>query len=115
MAAITARKEAMREAWERDGGRCVMCGRYTEAPPHHLLIGEERKIKEYHGEDTDAIMTLCGPSELNCHYTVQNWSRAHLLAWLTGLRSSRKGQFPWERVYQILKRKYAHEAMEVTR
>lgn len=99
----------MEEAWERDGRRCVMCGRYTEAPPHHLLVGEDRKISENHGEDADAIMTLCGPRELNCHDTAQRWSRAELLAWLTGLRDTLADRFAWERVYQILKRKYLQE------
>lgn len=110
---------AMREAWERDCGVCMMCLCFTRAAPHHIFVGEDRKIKEYHAEDADAIITLCGPAELYCHDIVHKMSRVEVVKWLTELRERWSAPqnpwyrvdgtalpFPWERVYQILLTKY---------
>ena len=46
------------EVLERDGFSCRVCGRYTEAPPHHLV-----KRSQGGADIADNLITVC----VECH------------------------------------------------
>ena len=46
----------------RDDFKCRVCGRYTLAPPHHIVFRSQG------GPDTmENMVTICGPLEEDCH------------------------------------------------
>jgi len=74
---LTYRKTEMRLAWERDGRRCIKCGRYTEAPSHHGIKGADRR-RGVDWQHHDFVLTLC----VECHNEVEKWSREKFIEFL---------------------------------
>lgn len=98
---MSARIDAMRDAYELDGHKCAWCGRRTDGPPHHLFVGEDRRIKENRAEESDAIMTLCHRHHAEIHLM----PRYEVLALLRGIKA-RSGHFRWQRVLDYYQSKY---------
>ncbi len=96
----------MRTAWERDGGRCWICGEQTEAPSHHLLYGPD-KTAANDWNNPDAIMTLC----IKCHVFAHKVGRRIILAQLKARRfivALFDKPFPFNRVLEYYERKYSN-------
>lgn len=83
------RRREMRAAWERDGGRCLRCGRPTSAPGHHPIKGADRHrgvpwwLREF-------VLTLCGPRENDCHGWAEEISRAAAIEFIRSINYNGK-------------------------
>ena len=59
-------KETKEIVYERDGGKCVFCGKHTQDHFHHLYWGIESEYSE-NRNDPDKLVLSCMDCHTICH------------------------------------------------